>query len=62
MISPLYGTKKAGFRKRIDDNCRECIYDEADNGTWRMQVQACTITRCQFWDIRAKTTGKTDEE
>ena len=53
--SPLYGAKKAGMRKRINDNCKECIYDEMDEGTWRMQVSRCTIKRCQFWDIRAKS-------
>ena len=51
-ISPLYGDKKVGMRKRINDNCYECIYDDKEAGNWRQQVAACEITRCQFWDIR----------
>ena len=50
--SPLYGDKKVGMRKRINDNCIECVYDQSDAGNWRQQVQACTLVRCQFWDIR----------
>ena len=55
--SPLYGDKKVGMRKRINDHCRECIYDESDAGSWRKQVQACTIERCQLWDIRPVSSG-----
>ena len=25
-------------QKAIEEKCRECIYDELDEGTWRMQV------------------------
>ncbi|WP_432745407.1 hypothetical protein ABXJ76_06785 [Methylobacter sp. G7] len=45
-------------RKAIALNCRECIYDKADQGTWVQQVQACTITTCHLHQHRPLT-GKT---
>jgi len=44
------------LRKRIDQNCKDCIYDSACPGTWRQQVALCSITSCAFWAIRAKPT------
>ena len=32
--------------KAIAAKCKECIYDELDQGTWRQQVQACDIESC----------------
>ncbi len=57
-ISPLYGDNKVGMRQRINDNCKECCYDNKEVGNWRQQIQACEITRCQFWDIRPISRGK----
>ena len=45
------------LRKRIDQNCKECIYDQSCSGTWRQQVSLCTIKSYQFWNIRAKPTS-----
>jgi hypothetical protein len=44
--------KPRSFRKRIDENCRQCIYDQGAAGTWRQQVTLCTVTGCSFHDIR----------
>ena len=40
------------LRKRINLNCKSCIYDPKAPGTWRQQVSLCDIKSCPFWDIR----------
>jgi len=48
-----------GMRWRVDQNCRDCIHDEQSGlGNWRQQVGACEITKCPFWEIRAKSKPK----
>ena len=42
------------LRKRIDQNCKDCIYDPTAPGSWRQQVFLCCMKSCPFWDIRAK--------
>ena len=32
--------------------CKECIYDELDEGTWRQQVKACDIESCVLHPYR----------
>jgi hypothetical protein len=49
---------KLTVRQAINKNCKECIYDPQDKGTWIEQVEACTITICPFYEHR-KLTGKT---
>jgi len=44
--------KKHSMRNRIDENCRQCIYDNGAAGTWRQQVTLCPVTSCTFHDIR----------
>ena len=38
--------------KAIAAKCKECIYDELDQGTWRLQVKACDITSCALHPYR----------
>ena len=45
------------LRKRIDQNCKDCIYDSSAPGSWRQQVFLCCMKSCAFWDIRAKPTS-----
>ena len=45
------------LRRRINQNCRDCIYDEMAMGTWRQQVTLCTVNSCAFHEIRPKTTN-----
>ncbi len=40
------------MRKAINDHCKSCIYDPLAGGTWRAQVQNCTISRCSLWEYR----------
>ena len=42
------------LRKRIDQNCKDCIYDSSAPGSWRQQVFLCCMKSCAFWDIRIK--------
>ena len=39
-------------QKAIAAKCKECIYDELDQGTWRQQVKACDITSCDLHPYR----------
>lgn len=45
------------MRKAINDKCRDCIYDDCVTGTWRAQVEACTIEDCPLWNVRPRTTA-----
>lgn len=47
--------KKGGLRARVNANCCECIYDELDSGTWRKQVENCTVYSCQLYPVRPIT-------
>ncbi len=42
------------LRKRIDEKCKDCIYDPTAPGTWRQQVFLCSANSCPLWDVRAK--------
>ncbi len=39
--------------KAIHAKCKDCIYDEHEEGTWRMQVFRCTMTDCALYPYRA---------
>ncbi len=39
-------------QQAINANCRDCICDTAVPGTWKMQVEACTITKCALYPYR----------
>ena len=62
-------SKKPSLRKAIDGKCFECIYDEKSGlGTWRQQVEKCTIESCSLWAVRPisapkkrETSGKVPE-
>ena len=43
---------KAEWRNRVNNNCKSCIFDPAEAGTWRQQVTLCTVTSCHMWPIR----------
>lgn len=60
--------KKRSMRAAINAYCRDCTYDDAfkGGGTWRAQVEACTVTKCALYEFRPVTivrkTDDTDEE
>lgn len=47
------------LRQRINNNCKNCIYDPTDSLSWRQQVEMCTSYTCDFWDIRPLPVGTT---
>jgi hypothetical protein len=36
----------ASLRAAINAKCKSCTYDHLAPGTWRMQTEACAVTRC----------------
>ena len=42
-------------QKAIDGKCKECIYDDLADGTWRMQVEQCELTGCALHPYRPKS-------
>jgi len=45
-------------QKAIDNHCKNCIYDPYAGGTWRQQVEECTVTDCALYKYRPKSTVK----
>ena len=43
------------LRKAIDEHCKSCIYDSLAPGTWRKQVEECTVTVCKLYPVRPLT-------
>ena len=42
----------------IEAKCRDCAYDELDEGTWRQQVERCDITECALYPYRPVSRSK----
>lgn len=42
------------MRAAINAKCKDCIYDNCAPGTWRQQVEGCTIQTCPLWPHRPK--------
>ncbi len=45
---------RAGFRARINENCKQCLYDPTQAGTWRKQVENCPCFECPLYEVRPK--------
>ena len=45
----------ASLRKRINQNCKDCIYDPYAAGTWRQQVTLCAVKECSLYPVRPIT-------
>jgi len=45
---------KLSLRGAINAACKDCIYDEGakGEGSWRQQVEACTVTKCALYPVR----------
>ena len=46
----------ASLRKRINQHCKSCTYDDLAPGTWRQQVTHCDVKSCALYDVRPKST------
>ncbi len=54
-------TKQVSWRNAVNEKCKDCIYDEYGEGTWKAQVEACTMPDCPLYTIRP-VTAKTRKE
>lgn len=45
----------ASLRKCIEAKCKDCTYDPLAGGTWREQVEECTVRSCPLWEVRPLT-------
>lgn len=43
---------KHGMRSKVNAKCFDCIYDESAPGTWRIQVENCSVKTCALYEIR----------
>ena len=44
-------------QKAIDAFCKACIYDDSLNGTWRQQVDKCSYSPCELYEVRPRSLG-----
>jgi len=49
---------KPGLRGTVDATCIRCTYDSRKKGTWRKQVEGCTMNCCQLYTVRAKANSR----
>ena len=45
----------ASLKKCIEEKCKQCTYDSTQAGSWRNQVEACTVRSCPLWEVRPVT-------
>ena len=45
----------ASLKKCIEEKCKDCTYDPLAGGTWREQVEQCTIRTSALWPVRPIT-------
>jgi hypothetical protein len=46
---------KPGLRRRVNAHCVSCIYDDQVPGSWRKQVELCTVESCPLFEDRPQT-------
>lgn len=52
---------KSDLQQAINAHCKGCIYDSLQPGTWRQQVENCTVTKCELYTYRPITEKTTSE-
>ena len=45
----------ASLKKCIEEKCKQCTYDSSQQGSWRHQVEQCTVKACPLWEVRPIT-------
>ena len=53
---------RVSAQKAIHNHCKGCIYDPSEPGTWREQVCRCTITQCELYEHRPRSTAYKREQ
>ena len=49
-------------KEAIDAYCKECGYDDLSQGTWRKQIEECTVTHCPLFEWRPITSATKREQ
>jgi hypothetical protein len=52
----------ASLKKCIEQKCKDCTYDHAAPGTWREQVEQCTVQLCALWPVRPMTVATINQQ
>lgn len=47
--------KKVSAQKAIFNFCKGCIYDPKNGGSWREQVENCTVSKCELYEHRPRS-------
>ena len=45
----------ASLKKKLENFCKGCTYDSSQPGSWRHQVEQCSVKSCEWWDVRPVT-------
>lgn len=45
----------ASFKKCIEEYCKVCSFDQFSAGSWRQQVEDCTVKTCKLYPVRPMT-------
>ena len=45
----------ASLKKSVENMCKSCSYDPTQAGSWRHQVEGCTVKTCALWEVRPVT-------
>ena len=48
-------SKRNSLRRAINNKCRSCIFDEANAGSWLVQVTLCSCKDCPLYEVRPVT-------
>ena len=43
------------LKTAIAEKCKQCTYDATQPGSWRQQVEDCTVRTCPLWEVRPLT-------
>ncbi len=45
----------ASLKSAVNAKCKDCSYDSCAPGSWRKQVEECTVYSCALWEVRPVT-------
>jgi len=48
---------RPSLRAAINANCKDCVFDSTESGTWRKQVENCPVKACSLYPVRPVSVG-----
>ena len=57
----MNGSNRLSLRGAINNKCRSCIFDEANAGSWLVQVTLCSCKDCPLYEVRPVTKSPISE-